>query len=220
MRFLDLYCGAGGSAYGLHQVYPDAEITGVDIKPQPRFPFSFVQADALEYLAAHGREYDFIWASPPCQGYSIMRNLPWLRERTYPLLIAATRAALRATGRPYVIENVMGAQRQAQMGANWLCGTMFGLPFYRHRVFEASFMWLMLPHPPHVRRIAAGRLLGGRARQVVFSTNGLTGVAAVRVAMGIDWMTGKELSQAIPPAYSRYLARWIPPSSHCPDVPF
>ena len=86
MRLLDLYCGAGGAALGYHRAGFD-EIVGVDIVNQPRYPFQFVQADALEYLADHGGEFDTVHASPPCQGYSIMHNLPWLRGREYPLLI-------------------------------------------------------------------------------------------------------------------------------------
>ena len=115
---------------GYHRAGFD-EIVGVDIKPMPRYPFTFIQADALEYVAAHGHEFDAIHASPPCQGYSIMRNLPWLRHKEYPLLIQPTADALNATGRAWVIENVMGAK----LASGWLCGTMFGLPFFRHRFF-------------------------------------------------------------------------------------
>ena len=143
------------------------EIVGVDCVKQPRYPFTFVLGDALEYVKAHGREFDAIHASPPCQGYSIMRNLPWLRDKVYPLLIAPTAEALRATGRPWVIENVMGAK----LDAGWLCGTMFGLPFFRHRYFwgGGGFFWLQPPHPKHRNRIRSGRSLMGRARDIVFS---------------------------------------------------
>ncbi len=112
IRLLDLFCGAGGAAVGYHNAGFD-EIIGVDIKPQPRYPFEFVQADALEYLAEHGREFDAIHASPPCQGYSIMHNLPWLRGRDYPLLILPTIEMLEALGKPYVVENVMGGVEDA-----------------------------------------------------------------------------------------------------------
>jgi DNA (cytosine-5)-methyltransferase 1 len=95
--------------------------------------------------------YDFIWASPPCQGYSIMRNLPWLREKDYPLLIAPTRERLKECCALYVIENVSGACLRKKMpkqleghsmDAGWLCGTIFGPPFYQHRYFETNFLWL------------------------------------------------------------------------------
>ena len=110
MRLLDLYCGAGGVALGYHRAGFD-EIVGVDIVYQPRYiGEEFVQADALEYLAEHGHEFGAIHASPPCQGYSIMHNLPWLRGREYPLLILPTMEMLEALGKPYVVENVMGAR--------------------------------------------------------------------------------------------------------------
>ena len=162
MRLLDLYCGAGGAALGYHRAGFD-EIVGVDIVNQPRYPFQFVQADALEFLADHGGEFDefdAIHASPPCQGYSIMHNLPWLRGQDYPLLILPTIEMLEALGKPYVVENVMGARHGSKtlkkrgleahgLKAGWLCGTMFGLPFYRHRLFATNWMWLAPGHPKH-----------------------------------------------------------------------
>ena len=152
MRLLDLYCGAGGAAMGYSRAGFD-EIVGVDIEPQPRYPFEFVQADALEYLSEHGHEFDAIHASPPCQGYSIMHNLPWLRGRDCPLLILPAIEMLEALGKPYVVENVMGARHGSKtlkkrgldahgLKAGWLCGAMFGLPFYRHRLFATNWMWL------------------------------------------------------------------------------
>ncbi len=158
-RLLDLYCGAGGAALGYHRAGFD-EIVGVDIASQPRYPFTFVQAEALEYAAEHGHYYDAIHASPPCQGYSIMHYLPWLRGRDYPLLILPTIEMMEALGKPYVVENVMGARHGAKglkkrgleshgLKAGWLCGTMFGLPFYRHRLFATNWMWLAPGHPRH-----------------------------------------------------------------------
>ena len=159
MRLLDLYCGAGGAAVGYHRAGFD-EIVGVDIAPQPRYPFEFVQADALEYLAERGGDFDAIHASPPCQGYSIMHNLPWLRGREYPLLILPTIEMLEAFGKPYVVENVMGARHGSKMlkkrgleshglKAGRLCGAMFNLPFYRHRLFATNWLWLAPGHPKH-----------------------------------------------------------------------
>ena len=176
MRLLDLYCGAGGAAMGYHRAGFD-EIVGVDISPQPRYPFEFVQADALEFLADHGHEFDAIHASPPCQGYSIMHNLPWLRGREYPLLILPTLEMLEALGKPYVVENVMGARHGSKtlqkrgleahgLKAGWLCGGMFGLPFYRHRLFATNWLWLAPGHPRHQGVIKPGRMLGDRANQV------------------------------------------------------
>ena len=162
---------------GYHRAGFD-EVVGVDNAPQPRYPFEFVQADALEYLAEHGHDYDAIHASPPCQGYSIMHNLPWLRGRDYPLLLLPTREMLEGLGKPYVVENVMGARHGSKtlqkrgleshgLKAGWLCGGMFGLPFYRHRLFASDWFWLAPGHPRHIQRIRAGRELKDRASKIV-----------------------------------------------------
>ena len=176
MRLLDLFCGAGGAAMGYSRADFD-QIVGVDIKPQPRYPFEFVQADALEYLAEHGDEFDAVHASPPCQGYSIMHNLPWLRGREYPLLILPTIEMLEGLGKPYVVENVMGARYGSKtlkkrgleahgLKAGWLCGGMFGLPFYRHRLFATNWMWLAPGHPWHTSRRPAGITSDSRGRGI------------------------------------------------------
>src|SRR5262245_38235984 len=105
MKLLDLFCGAGGAAMGYHRA--GFEVVGVDHRPQPRYTFPFVRGDALEYALAHGREYDAIHASPPCQAYSALRaRAP---GRRYPDLFVATRSALEAVGKPWVVENVPGA---------------------------------------------------------------------------------------------------------------
>ena len=110
LQLLDLYCGAGGAAHG-YAAAGFTRIVGVDIKKQPRYPYEFVQEDALEYLYAHGHEFDAVHASPPCQGYSVLTlNLPWFKGIEYPLLIKPTMELLDLTGRPYVLENVMGAR--------------------------------------------------------------------------------------------------------------
>ena len=156
---LDLFCGAGGAAEGYHRA-GFGKIVGVDTAPQKHYPFEFVQGDALEYLAEHGHEYDFIHGSPPCQGYSILHNLPWLRDREYPLLILPLVEMLEGLGKPYCIENVMGAKAGNKtlvkrgleahgLRAGFLCGMMFGLPFYRHRLFATNFLWLAPGHPKH-----------------------------------------------------------------------
>ena len=143
------------------------QTTGVDIEPQPHYPFEFVQADCLEYLAEHGHEFDAIHASPPCQGYSIMHNLPWLRNREYPLLILPLIEMLEELSKPYVVENVMGARHGSAtlrkrgleahgLQAGWLCGAMFGLPFYRHRLFATNWLWLAPGHPKHQGHITTG----------------------------------------------------------------
>ena len=246
MKLLDLFCGAGGAGMGYHRA--GFEIVGVDIAPQPRYPFEFVQADALEFLADHGHEFDAIHASPPCQGYSIMHNLPWLRGRDYPLLILPAIEMLEALGKPYVVENVMGARHGSKMlkkrgleahglRAGWLCGAMFNLPFYRHRLFATNWMWLAPSHPKHPKVIQPGRMLKDRANQVTYReshgrdsggltqptlTNGQNGAQGNGVgighakgwrlaaeAMGIDWMQREELTQAIPPVYTECIGRQL-----------
>ena len=184
MKLLDLFCGAGGAGGGYHRA-GFGEIVGVDPAPQPRYPFQFVQADALEYLAAHGHEFDAIHASPPCQGYSIMHHLPWLRDREYPHLLKPVLEMLEGLGKPYVVENVMGARINSAtlakrnledhgLDASWLCGTMFGLPIYRHRLFAANCLWLAPGHPKHTT------VLHPRSERAVYggTVKGLPGGAA------------------------------------------
>ena len=162
-RLLDLFCGAGGAAVGYHRA-GFGEIVGVDIAPQKNYPFEFVQGDALEYVLEHGHEFDAIHASPPCQGYSIMHNLPWLKGREYPLLILPVMEILDNLGKPYAVENVMGARHGAKglkkrgleehgLQAGWLCGTMFGMPFYRHRLFATNWFWMQPGHPKHTMNL-------------------------------------------------------------------
>lgn len=129
---------------GLHQAGFD--VTGVDIEPQPRYPFKFIQADALTFPL---EGYDFIWASPPCQRYSIATQCqPGLAEQ-YPDLIDPIRMRLQATGLPYAIENVEGAFSRLR-NPTLLCGVMFGLDMYRHRLFETSYEVGLILHPNHL----------------------------------------------------------------------
>jgi len=204
---------------GLHKAGFD--VTGVDIKPQPRYPFNFVQADATAFPI---EGFDFVWASPPCQAHTAMKTMHNAKEHID--LIPATRERLTAGSMPWVIENVVGAPLNNPV---LLCGTMFGLgcqdaDLRRHRVFETSFP---LPWPPqcsHGKRAVVG-VYGGHIRDRRRRTIGVYGegcrdsrrksdkgideftVEDGREAMGIDWMTLAELCQAIPPAYSEYLAR-------------
>ena len=180
---------------GLHRAWPDAEITGVDIKPMPRYPFNFIQADAMEFPLDG---YDFIWASPPCQAYS--EATPIAARAKHPDLIAAIRERLVSTGKPYTIENVDCA-RHLMLDPIMLCGTMFGLRVWRHRWFEISPQNLQLrppcrhnEHPVVVSGSAHGR---GEAK-----------VPEMIRAMDVPWMDVRsEIRQAIPPAYSEFIAR-------------
>jgi DNA (cytosine-5)-methyltransferase 1 len=149
-RLLDLFCGGGGAAMGYSQA--GFTIVGVDIHPQPHYPFAFVLADALEYLALYGQRFDVIHASPPCQAYSALKHLA---RTTHLALIKPVREALRATGRPYVIENVVGAPLDTTL---LLCGSMFGLEtpcgaqLRRHRLFESNVLLMSPGHCQHGMR--------------------------------------------------------------------
>jgi DNA (cytosine-5)-methyltransferase 1 len=190
---LDLFCGMG-----LHRAGFD--VIGVDVRPQPRYPFRFVQADALRPPFDLAR-FDFIWASPPCQAFTLAQRI---QKNEHPDLIEPVRAMLIASGRPYAIENVTGAPLRRPIE---LCGAMFGLTTYRHRLFETSFPCVQPWHQAH-ELIAPSAKMGrapkdGEFIQVV---GNFSGVDKAREAMGIDWMARDELSEAIPPAYSEFIA--------------
>jgi len=199
MKLLDLFCGAGGAAMGYHRA-GFTEIVGVDIKPQPHYPFEFVQADALAYCAAHGHEFDAIHASPPCQGYSAMRSVT---QREYPMLIEPVRRALVETGRPYIIENVVRAPLQNPL---MLCGTMFGLRVRRHRLFECNPAIYFAPATcRHWLRVVKQGRWPDEEKQFACVTGSFSNQPYARRAMGIDWMTRDEITEAIPPAYTEYI---------------
>lgn len=200
LKLLDLYCCAGGAAKG----YADAgfEVTGIDINPQPRYPFRFIQGDAIEYLKAHRIEYDAIHASPPCQQFSVLT--PVAHKDKHLDLIQPTREILIATGKPYIIENVPGA-RGKLLNPIMLCGSMFELPLQRPRYFELS--WTSLIMVPKCKHDVIPYLLSGTSRRMdaMGNRSGETLVSDKKMASGINWMVGKELDQAIPPAYTHYL---------------
>lgn len=206
-RLLDLYSGAGGAAMGYDRAGFD--VTGVDIAPQPRYPFRFIRADALEYVIAHGGEYDAIHASPPCQKYlNLTRvNETLGRANGHPDLIALTRAALMAQSPPWIIENVEGAPLRNPVR---LCGTAFGLPLRRHRLFESSVMLFgtVCCHDRFTepRYWTGWRPNGERRLATVVQVYGHGGnVGEWAAAMDIDWMNRRELAEAIPPAYTAYI---------------
>ena len=204
MKLLDLFCGAGGCAMG-YSWAGFTDITGVDIKPMPRYPFRFVLGDALEYLArlietGEIEEYDLIHASPPCQAYSVTQAI---HGRDYPDLLEPTRKLLIASGRPYVIENVEGAPLHSPLT---LCGTMFDLLVLRHRLFESNPpVWFAPAMCHHHRRVVKVGYLPNRERHFAAVAGHFSDVEFAREAMGISWMTRDELAQAIPPAYTCYL---------------
>ena len=210
-KLLDLFCGAGGAAVGYARA-GFAEIVGVDHKPQPRYPFEFIQGDAMRFLADHGREFDFIHASPPCQKYSQVNRRRHLQGREYPDLIGPTRELLTQIGRPWILENVETAPLRRAIR---LCGTSFGLPIRRHRLFESSTLVLSIPcnHARFVEKkyptCFQARAELRRRSSVVQCYGNTSGVGLWPAALGIDWMTRYEMSQAIPPVYTEYLGRQL-----------
>ncbi|MFI2216554.1 DNA cytosine methyltransferase [Rhodococcus sp. NPDC019627] len=200
MRILDLYCCQGGAAMGYHRAGFD--VVGVDIDPQPRYPFEFHQGDALAYLLEHGHEFDAIHASPPCQAFT---NAQKIRGNDHPDYVDATRSLI-PEGIPYVIENVPGAPLRDPIE---LCGAMFGLRTYRHRLFESSLELDVPEHPEHVARTTKmGRPpVAGEFMHVV---GNFSGVREAREAMGgIDWMNRDGLRESIPPVYTEHIGRQV-----------
>ena len=218
MKLLDLFCCEGGAAQG----YADAgfEVTGVDLqgKYAKRYPFRFIQGDAIEYLKNHGHEYDVIHASPPCQAYSVTKNA---HGKKHPKLIELVREVLDVIGKPYVIENVVGAPL---LNPILLCGRMFNLSAIdddgqmlvldRHRLFETNLPIKPLEHLPHDRKLQVAGSYGGARRDKVeaklIRKGGYVPSKAVQEKLlGIDWMTQYGLFQSIPPVYTEWLGKEI-----------
>jgi DNA (cytosine-5)-methyltransferase 1 len=199
-KALDLFSGAGGAAMGLYQA--GFEVVGVDISPQPHFPFTFFQADAMAF-SLWG--FDFIWASPPCQKHS---RLNGINQKEYADFIGPIRQRLIRHGIPFVLENVVGAPL---IDPVTLCGSMFGCGVWRHRLFEAhgfdipalECQHAKVPYPIDVTGT------GGPCKHRQTAGGGLhrkpKSMAQASEVMGIDWMTRKEIVQAIPPAYAKHI---------------
>jgi DNA (cytosine-5)-methyltransferase 1 len=188
------------------------EVVGVDHKPQPNFPFEFILGDALDLDPQFIASFDAIHASPPCQSYSDLAK----RNRNahmHPRLVEPTRALLRASGLPYIIENVEGAPL---LNPIVLCGTMFkGLRVIRHRLFESNFPLVAPPHKKHplVHTLDKRKAHYGKTNDMVdfvqVTGGGNCSIAAARDAMRIKWMNKGELNESIPPAYTRYLGKQL-----------
>ncbi len=209
-RLLDLYCKAGGAGMGYWLAGFD--VVGVDIEAQPRYPFEFIQADALTFPLDG---YDVIHASPPCQAYTAMGPIARLTAKTvreYPDLVAPTRRRLEESGVPYVMENVKGAPL---INYITLCGSSFGLPLRRHRLFESNLLLMGVPCAhnalPKVHRSADSRARSILTRFVpVYGGTRFANDGPLRKrAMGINWMTRKEITQAIPPAYTQFIGEQL-----------
>lgn len=219
---LDLFCKAGGASMGYARA--GFTVVGVDIEPQPNYPFKFHQGDALEFIARYGRGFHAVAGSPPCQGYSVTR---YVTGRTdHFRLIGPVRDAMRQTGRPYVIENVESGDVRAEMrDPVRLCGSSFGLRVRRHRLFEANWTLEGLPcdhgwqdadkkFKIHMSRSRGGSRMSGVVpvfgnHQVIHEGPRPHDISKerdlCREVMGIPWMTKPELNQAIPPAYTEHI---------------
>jgi len=188
-KLLDLFCCAGGAGTGYARA--GFEVVGVDIAPQPNYPFEFHESDALEFLEEHGHEFDVIHGSPPCQGYTTMSAKHPLAQSEWPQLIAPLRELLIASGKPYVIENVAGAKREMR-NPIVLSGGMFNLGVERPRLFESNIKLT----PPLYRKASPVVGVYGRhhdGRRLWTRAHGTELRAAKtlvegRLAMGIDWM--------------------------------
>ena len=214
MRILDLFCGAGGASYGIHLA--GHEVDGVDINKDlaEEYPFKFYWSDALTFLMKYGCDYDAFHASPPCQHYS-QATRQWVNlGNEYPDLIALTRAALEYTGKPFVIENVIGAPLRKDL---LLCGQMFDdgskeFVVRRHRIFEIhGFTVSQIPHEKHIGKVGDGRVIsvfghGGGVRY----NHATSDLNAWKTAMGTPWMKKRRsVSESIPPDYTKYIFSFL-----------
>lgn len=210
MRLLDLFCCAGGAAMGYHRA--GFEVVGVDLSPQPRYPFAFIQADALSLDIRFIRSFDAIHASPPCQRFSDLAKRNGNAD-AWPDLVGPIRDLLVVSGLPYIIENVEGAPL---IDPVMLCGTMFPeLRVIRHRLFESNIPLTAPAHGKHPlvftmdKRKAHYGKLNEWTSPVQVTGGGNCSKAAAADAMGIDWMTKNELNEAIPPAFTEHLGRQL-----------
>ena len=223
LKILDLCCGSGGASMGIHQAIPDAEITGIDINPQPFYPFNFKQGSVPEDVPMeYARTFDFIWASVPCQGYS-WGTVKWRNQgKEYPDLYAIVKDFLVKTHKPYVMENVVGSPLRKDLV---LCGEMFGLQVIRHRVFEIEGFKARQPkHQKHRNSVWQGTAIGvwsggklgcfgNEAHRKYYATvaghggKGNHSLKRWQDAMGgMDWVKTKDsLKECVPPAYSKYI---------------
>lgn len=201
LRMLDAYCCQGGSAAGYSTEFD--HITGVDIDRQPKYPYTFVRGDAIQYINEWGVTFDAIHASPPCQYYS---NTWQLNCYDHPDLIEPTRKALQKTGKPYVIENVPGAPLKNPVE---LCGCMFGIRTYRPRLFEV--FGFELPQPAHKSHIAKLAKMGRpvKSGEFLHVVGNFSGVALGKQIMEMPWANRDGLREATPVSYTRYIAPYL-----------
>jgi DNA (cytosine-5)-methyltransferase 1 len=213
-KLLDLFCKAGGAGMGYYLAGFD--VTGVDIDPQPNYPFEFIQGDAIQFLLTHGHEYDVIHASPPCQKASRSTSPHKANGKIYLDLIPITRYVLELIGKPFIIENVPEADIKPDIV---LWGPMFGLKVLRKRHFEIGNCFVMQPAiNPKNGTVAQGDYccIFGKGAYRKSKNDAMpkfkkdTVVSTWSLALGIDWkMKDIELAEAIPPAYTEYIGKQI-----------
>lgn len=212
---LDAFCRIGGATRGYERAWPMVHVTGIDLVDTGEYCGDvFVQGDAVEYIRAHGHEYDFIHASPPCQSQSAPTRGTNAARNTasglvHPNLIAPTRAALESTGRPWAMENVPGSEVRKDVR---LCGEQFGLGVLMHRYFELGGWATVQPaHPKHRGRIRGwrhGEYFHGPYVAAYGNGGGKATVGEMREAKGIDWSKDHfSLREALPPAYTEWIGR-------------
>lgn len=203
-RILDLFCGAGGAGMGYARA--GFEVVGVDVKPQPRYPFEFYQADAMTFPLDG---FDAIHASPPCQLFTRAGSLREAQGGTSSKtdLLTPTLLRLRAVGVPWVVENVEGAAALMPLSMR-LCGSSFGLRVRRHRLFLSRVRIVGRPciHGAQGRPVGVYHRL---ADEVPHGGRTARTLAEAQAAMGIDWMTWDELKEAIPPAYTQWIGEQL-----------
>lgn len=214
---LDLFCGGGGAADGY--VKAGFEVLGVDKNPQPYYPYEFFKGDAFEYLERKGDRFDVIHASPPCQGYSYATGRSEARRynagRDEPKLVGTVVRRLRKMGKPYVVENLIGAINE--MGVPFmLCGTMFDLPIARHRLFDVYPRIKRRSLPEHMDCVGIARAYaeerGWDILDMRVAGNGRrAGITEIwKEIMGIDRdMRQIDLTEAIPPAYTEWIGQQL-----------
>lgn len=208
LKILDLFCCGGGAAEGYRQGFEGAGfevlVTGIDIEPQPNYPFNFIQFDAIEFLDKYGKDYDFLHASPPCQSHTSLKHL---HGKSYPCFISPTRGRFRRLGKPYVIENVVGAPLEFPIT---LCGHSLGMPMHGHRLFECNpFVFA----PPNSLCRAASRKPAQRCgrppvagENVARPSGNFSGVDFYRELWGCDWLSQYQLAQSVPPQFTKFIA--------------
>lgn len=202
-RILDLYCGAGGCSVGYHRAFPDAEIVGVDLVRKHDYPFEFVIGNADTYPLDG---FDLIHASPPCKLFTSLGSLaPPALFSPHTDHLTPTIERFAGLAVPWVIENVPGAPMPD--GAVTLCGSSFGLPVRRHRLFASN---MDLGPPPACDHETQGPAVGVYGHAGASTRHNKVGGAEAAEALGVDWTVVQDsLSQMIPPAYTEWVGRRI-----------